>query len=255
MGAGGVHALYRAADTPVHRLPAEVKIAATLAYVLAVVLTPPQAFWAFAVHAAVLLVLVALARIPPLLLLRRMSVEIPFVVFALLIPLLAGGQTVEVLGLELSEPGLVQAWNILAKATLGVGASALLATTTEVPDLLLGLQRLRMPPVFVSIISFMVRYADVIVAEAQRMRVARLSRGYNPRAIWEAKALASSVGVLFVRSYERGERVYLAMVSRGYDGAIPQLHPVGSARAGQWAGAMAAPAIAAIVMGAAWASL
>jgi len=69
------------------------------------------------------------------------------------------------------------------------------------------------------------------------------------------KALASSVGVLFVRSYERGERVYLAMVSRGYDGAMPQLHPVGSARAGQWAGAMAAPAIAVIVMGAAWASL
>jgi cobalt/nickel transport system permease protein len=70
----------------------------------------------------------------------------------------------------------------------------------------------------------MARYLDVIAAEAARMRVARLSRAHDPRWIWEARAVATSTGTLFVRSYERGERVHLAMLSRGYSGAMPDLH-------------------------------
>ena len=64
----------------------------------------------------------------------------------------------------------------------------------------------------------MVRYGDVITGEMRRMKIARESRGYDPRWIWQAKAVARSAGALFVRSYERGERVYLAMASRGYAG-------------------------------------
>jgi cobalt/nickel transport system permease protein len=106
----------------------------------------------------------------------------------------------------------------------------------------------------VSIVSFMVRYSDVVTAEANRMRVARVSRGYDPHAFWHAKALAQSVGSLFVRSYERGERVYLAMVSRGWTGSMP---PLGgpSASGAQWAAGMAVPALAVCVMTAAWLTL
>ena len=67
----------------------------------------------------------------------------------------------------------------------------------------------------------MLRYADLIVAEAARMRRARLSRGHDPRFLWQVGATARGVGALFVRAYERGERVHLAMLSRGFDGAMP----------------------------------
>ena len=93
------------------------------------------------------------------------------------------------------------------------------------PELLQGLERLRMPKPIVAITSFMVRYGDVVTDDMRRMRIARESRGYDPRWFWQAKAVATSAGALFIRSYERGERVYVAMLSRGYDGSMPALAP------------------------------
>ena len=110
---------------------------------------------------------------------------------------------------------------------------------------------LRLPAVLVSICAFMIRYADTIAGEMRRMRVARLSRAHDPRWFWQARAVASSAGALFVRSYERGERVYLAMVSRGYDGEMPVLDDH-AARLREWAIALALPFAAAVVCLAAW---
>jgi cobalt/nickel transport system permease protein len=120
-----------------------------------------------------------------------------------------------------------------------------------VPELLRGLERLRLPAALTSVAAFMVRYADVIVDEVRRMRIARISRGYDPRWIWQARAVAASAGTLFIRSYERGERVYLAMVSRGYSGAMPVLQDLAATRA-QWLAALSVPAAAALVAATAW---
>ena len=114
-------------------------------------------------------------------------------------------------------------WNILAKAGIGATGSILLAGTTEVADLLKGLARLRVPPVFISITSFMVRYMELMADSLGRMRTAMVARGYDPRWLWQAKPIASSAGALFVRSYERGERIHAAMLSRGYTGVMPDL--------------------------------
>jgi cobalt/nickel transport system permease protein len=237
--------------SPVHRIAPQCKLLATLLFVIAVVGTPREAFLAFGVHAVLLGTVAALARLPLLVLLRRMAIELPFVLFALLLPIVGRGERVDVLGLSLSVSGLWAAWNILAKATLGVAATGLLAATTPVPEILRGLERLRLPRVFVAICSFMVRYADVVAGELHRMRVARVSRGHDPRWIWQARAVASTAGALFVRSYERGERVYLAMVARGYDGAMPTLGNR-RGRVDEWLAALAVPAVAALTMVVAW---
>lgn len=221
MGAGHAHKLYRPARSPVHALPPHCKIAAVLCFVLAVVATPRTALWAFALYALLLAAVAAAARVPAAFLLKRLLIEVPFVAFAVLMPFVATGPRVHVLGLSLSESGLWGAWNILAKGTLGVAASVLLAATTELRGLLLGLQRLRMPPLLVQIASFMIRYGDVIADELRRMRIARLSRGFEARGVRHWGVLAKSAGALFIRSYERGERVHLAMVSRGYTGTLP----------------------------------
>ena len=127
------------------------------------------------------------------------------------------------LGLSLSVEGLWGAWNILAKATIGLLASVVVASTTTMAEFLTGFDRLRVPRAFTSIASFMVRYLDVIADEMRRMRIAWLSRAYDARWLWQAKAIGQTAGALFIRSYERGERVYLAMVSRGYAGEMPEL--------------------------------
>ena len=62
--------------------------------------------------------------------------------------------------------------------------------------------------VVTSVLVLMIRYIDLLAAEASRMRMARIARGDSPRALHQAGAIANGVGALFLRSYERGERVY-----------------------------------------------
>ncbi|MFG1941629.1 cobalt ECF transporter T component CbiQ [Nonomuraea sp. NPDC048826] len=242
--------LYRPGGSPVHRLPAQCKLLAVLAFAVVVVATPREWFWAFGLYAVMLAAVAAVARIGPGHILRRMVIEVPFVLFAILIPVIGTGERTEVLGLSLSVPGLWAAWNILAKATLGVTASILLASTTEPRDVLVGAQRLRVPDLLVQIAMFMLRYLDVIMDEMRRMRVARESRGFQARDVRHIPVIARSAGALFIRSYERGERVHLAMLSRGYAGRMPMVH-AGAATAGQWGTALALPlaALAVLLLG------
>ena len=198
-------------------------MAATFLFVLCAAITPRTAIWAFAVYGTLLAVVIALAGIPLRFVFARLAVVLPFVVFAFLVPVIGEGERVPVLGVPLSIEGLWAMWSILAKAGVGATSSIILAGTTEVADLLKGLTRLRVPPVFVSITSFMVRYMELMADSLGRMRTAMVARGYDPRWLWQAKPIASSAGALFVRSYERGERIHAAMVARGYTGVMPDL--------------------------------
>lgn len=222
MGGPHGHTLHFHGHSAVHRAPAHLKLVALVAFVLVVVATPREWWWAYAGYLGVLAVAVAVAHVPPTYLLKRMVVEVPFVVFALLLPFFAHGPRTEVLGLSLSESGLLAAWGLLVKGTLGVLASLTLAATTEPQDLLRGLERLRMPDLLVQIMGFMVRYLDVVTAELHAMKVARESRGFDARNPTHWPVLAKSAGALFIRSFERGERVHLAMLSRGYTGRLPR---------------------------------
>ncbi|MFH9859792.1 cobalt ECF transporter T component CbiQ [Streptomyces sp. NPDC017202] len=251
MGAGHAHRLYRHGHSPVHSLPPHTKLAATFAFVVVVVSTPREALWAFGLYAVLLGVVAFRARVPAGFLLKRLLIEVPFVAFAVLMPFVAEGERVDVLGLSLSVDGLWGAWNVLAKGTLGVAASVLLASTTELRELLLGLQRLKLPPLLVQIASFMIRYGDVITDEMRRMRIARESRGFEASGLRHWGVLAKSAGALFIRSYERGERVHLAMVSRGYAGAMPVIDEVTASRA-QWSYALTLPLAALVVCVLGW---
>jgi len=222
MGAGHGHKLHYHGHSAVHRAPAHLKILALVAFMVVVVATPREWFPVFALYLAAIAAVVGVSRVPPTYILKRSVVEVPFLVFALLLPFVATGPQTEVLGIEVSQHGLLAAWGLLAKGTLGVLASLTLAATTEPQDLLAGLERLRLPAQLVQIMSFMVRYLDVVTGEMQRMKVARESRGFTARNPRHWPVLARSAGALFIRSYERGERVHLAMLSRGYDGRMPR---------------------------------
>jgi len=243
MAGGHVHALYRHGDTRLHRLPPHTKIVAAFGFVFAVVATPREAVWAFGLYAAVIVVLATYARLGVRFVATRMVVEVPFLIVALLLPFVAGGDTVSVAGVELSHEGLWDMWNILAKATLGLASSIVLAGTTQIPELLRGFDTLRVPRIVTAIMGFMVRYLDVVLGEMRRMRIGMQSRAYNPTWIGQLRPYATSIGSLFVRSYERGERVYLAMASRGYAGHMPAA-TTDHATAGVWVGVLAVPVLA-----------
>jgi cobalt/nickel transport system permease protein len=251
MGAEHGHTLHYHGHSVVHRLPAHLKILALVGYVLLVVATPRELVWPYAVHLAALAAAVRASGVPPAYLLRRLVVEVPFVVFAVALPFFATGPRVDVLGVSLSQPGLVGAWALLAKGTLGVLASLLLAATTEPRDLIVGLRRLRVPSQLVEIMGFMVRYLDVVASEMRRMRIARQSRGFDARSPRQWPVLGRSAGALFIRAYERGERVHLAMLSRGYAGSMP-VAEAAAALPAHYLTAAALPAAALLTTASAW---
>jgi cobalt/nickel transport system permease protein len=233
-----------------HRMEAHLKLVAVLAFALVVVSTPVRAAWAPAAYAgyfALVLTAAAVAGVRPGRLARGLLVEIPFVAFALLLPIVSRGPRVDVLGLSLSADGLAVGGGILAKATLSVLAATVLAATTEPRALLRGLERLRLPQLLVQILTFMIRYTDVVAAELRRMRIAREARGFRGRNLAALRVLGPTAGALFVRSFERGERVHLAMLSRGYAGRLPE-GPRPPVPGSHWAAALALPVAAAAVL-------
>lgn len=229
----------------------EAKLATAFVSVVAIASTPREAVWAFGAYAVVLVAVIASAELPPGFVLRRLVVVVPFVAFAFLIPFVAGGAEVTVLGMGLSREGLWGAWNVLAKAVLGASVSIVVAGTTEEARILKGLDRLRVPTTLTLIAAFMLRYLTLIVEELQRARTAMLARGYAPRWLWETRPLASAAGAVFVRSYERGERVHAAMLSRGFTGTMPELDTRVASR-GDWVrgGAAAGTVVAAAIVAA-----
>lgn len=233
------------ADTPVHDAAPQCKVAATVLFVLAVACTPRDAVWPYAWYALLLAAVVVLAQLPPLTLLRRLVVEVPFLLFVVALPLLGEGPDVEVLGVGLSRAGLQAALAIVLKASFGLFATGILAATTPLPEIVTGLERLRVPRLFTAVAAFMVRYTEVLLGELARLRTARACRGGDTRWLWQARDVATCLGALFVRSFERGERVYLAMASRGYTGALPTEPDGAAASRPVWAAALAVPVLAA----------
>lgn len=248
--AGGGHALdHRHLHVPghstIHRMAPEAKLVATLCFVSVVALTPRRSVGAFAVDAAVVAAVVAVSRLSLTMVLQRLTVILPFVLFAVFVPLVAGGEQTEIAGVSLSIEGLWSTWNILAKSVLGASASIVLSATTPIPDLLRGLSRLKIPAAVIAIIAFMFRYLELLADQLTRMRRSMVARCHDPRWLWQAKPIATSAGALFVRSYERGERIHQAMLARGYTGTMPTLDPRRGERA-DWVMA-ALPAIIAAI--------
>ena len=234
---------YSNLDSFLHRLDPRVKFITTLAFILAVVVTPPLRWWAFAGYFALVVCLLILSKLPPLYVLKRSLVIVPFVlVIAIFIPFFKQGEVAGSYNLWLWEvtvtyDGLAVLVNVLIKAWLSILSLILLSSTTSFTSLLKGLEQLRMPRVMVMILSFVYRYIFVLVDEVLRLRQARDSRNLGRgKRIWQIKTVGNMIGTLFIRSYERGERVYSAMVSRGYDGRIRMLGSLKMGRADAYFG-------------------
>ena len=219
---------YEARDSAVHRADARLKLLAALACIFAVTLTREGDAIALALLALPFGAVVVAAKLPPLLVLRRSLIAVPFLLVALPLLFTRPGEpvaTLPLLGWGISDEGAVAVLTILAKSWLSVLIAVVLTATTPQPELLRALRALRVPRLLVATVEFAYRYLFVVAEEASRMLQARASRSgalegrrAGGRLRWRARVAGHLVGTLFVRSLERSERVHAAMRARGYDG-------------------------------------
>jgi cobalt/nickel transport system permease protein len=215
---------YSDRDSFIHKLDPRTKFITTLVFILAVVLTPPNRWQAFAFCFLLIVTLLVVSKVPIFYVFKRSLVIMPFVLMiAIFIPFfkegeVAGSYNIWLWQVSVTYSGLQVLWNILAKAWLSILSLILLTSTTKMTNLLNGLEQLGMPKVMVMILSFMYRYIFVVVDEVMRMKQARDSRSFGGSRLWQLRTIGNMVGTLFIRSYERGERVYAAMLARGFDG-------------------------------------
>ena len=208
----------------VHGLDPRAKVGGLLGLTVIVVTTPLEAWPVYVAGAVVLGGVAALAGVGPRTIWRRARFLLPLVLFvAVFLPFVRGGEQVEVGPLSLSAVGLAAFAAVSIKAILGTISAILLGATTTFPSTLRALEAMRLPRLLVLITGFVYRYLFVVVDEVQRMRAALAARGYRPRNSLQAAAVGRVATALFLRTHARGERVYLAMLSRGYAGSVPAL--------------------------------
>jgi len=215
-------------ESPIHHLDARAKIIVFLTFILIGVSSPPNSFILFSILAGALIVIALFARLPLAHLAKKVLVILPFLfVVAISIPFMkkdgvGGGYNLGLGGLSISKSGLWILWNVIIKSSLGVFSIILLSSTTSFPQLIKGMERLGSPKIFTVLTSFMYRYSFILIDEMHRMKRARDSRCFGGRWFWQSKVIGHMIGTLFLRSFHRGERVYLAMLSRGYYGTMPE---------------------------------
>ena len=215
-------------ESPVHRLDARVKIIVFFTFIVIGVSAPPPSFLLFSLLAMILIGIALSARLPLGHLLKKVIVILPFLfVVTISIPFmkkdgLGGGYNLGLGTLSVSQSGLWILWNVVVKSCLGVFSMILLSSTTSFPQLIKGMERLGSPKIFTMLTSFMYRYSFILIDEIYRMKRARDSRCFGRRWFWQTKVIGHMIGTLFLRSFHRGERVYLAMLSRGYEGTMPE---------------------------------
>ncbi len=228
---------YRAVDSPLHRLDARVKVLAGVGFILSNALLPDGAWAAFALAWALLLLGNRFSRLGLGFTLRRSFVALPFALAAVSALFSPAGQPLAVwrIGpwrLTPTDLGLVRFLSILLRSWLSVQAAILLTATTPFPDLIHALEHLRLPRALTAVIAFLYRYLFVLGDEALRLLRARQARSAASTGrrgggtlAWRARTTGHMAGQLFLRSYERADRIYQAMLSRGYRGYLRTLRP------------------------------
>ncbi len=208
-----------------HSIVPRTRILCTLLLVFAIALTPNGRWWTWAIYGLGVSTLILLSRVTLPVLLKRIAVEFAFIAVVLLGTLFRrGGEVVFAWGaIEITSEGLIVLGSVTTKALLSLLMLNLLTLTTSISALLNALVALKTPPLLVAILASMYRYINVLVGEFNAMRRAAASRNLTGNSSWHRQVIGNMMGVLFIRTYERGDRVYQAMLARGYRGLPPVL--------------------------------
>ena len=225
------------AESRLHRLDPRVKVVVAVLFILSNALLPDGAWAAFGLAWIVLLWANRLSSLGVNFTFRRSFIALPFAlaaVSAIFSPLgnPLGEWSLGPFTLIHTDYGLIKFGSILLRSWLSVQAAILLVATTRFPDMIHAFEHLRVPRVLTTVVSFLYRYLFVLTDEVLRLLRARQARsatmpGYRSgrNVVWRARITGNMAGQLFLRSYERSDRIYNAMLARGYTGQLRTLNP------------------------------
>lgn len=225
---------YQQHSSWIHELDPRVKVLVAILFIISTALLPDGAWLAYLLSWALVIAAGLAAHIQPSFLVKRSLLVLPFllaavtIIFTLPGPVLWTGP----FGLTISSTGLERFISILCRSWISVQMAVLLTATTRFPDVLHALRHLKVPAILVSILAFMYRYLFVLADETTRLLRARASRSAKVttmpggrRIRWQARIAGNMVGQLLVRSLARSDRVYQAMLARGYRGELLTMNP------------------------------
>ena len=228
---------YHFQESLIHRLDPRVKVLITIGFIISNALLPDGRWLAFAATWIFLLFVNDLSNLGLGFTLKRSFVALPFAVVAISAIFSPQGEPLAEWDLGFitlipTNVGVIRFFSILVRSWLSVQMAILLVATTQFPDLIHAFEHLRVPRILTTIVAFLYRYLFVLTDEVYRLLRARDSRSaslpglnHGGKLAWRAKVAGSMAGQLFLRSYERSDRIYNAMLSRGYTGHLRTLNP------------------------------
>jgi cobalt/nickel transport system permease protein len=228
---------YHHGHSLIHRLDPRIKVLITVAYIVSNALLPDAAWIAFLVAYAFLLTINALSGLGIGFTFRRSFIALPFALVAITVLFSIPGKALTsfhflMWNLTITDAGLLRFISIVIRSWLSVQMAILLVAVTEFPKVIHALNHLRVPTILTVIISLLYRYLFVLTDEVMRMMRARQARSAAATGVrsggsvaWRAQIAGHMAGQLFLRSYERSDRIYNAMLSRGYKGELMTIHP------------------------------
>jgi cobalt/nickel transport system permease protein len=251
---------FRRGDSALHALDSRVKFVLTVGYALTVACVPSGAWPIYILLLALVLAAAVASELGLGYAAKKAALALPVALAALPSLFATSGSALFSLRigpwtLTATEPGLERVVSVVLKSWVSMQAAVLLAATTRFPDLLVAMRGVGIPRLLVAVVSLMWRYLFVLVGEAVRLTQARDARSGSPTGRgggtvwWRARVTGGMAGNLFLRGYERSERIYAAMVARGYDGEVRALGvpPLGTSQIATMIGGLAALGALALV--------
>ncbi len=228
---------YRDISSPIHELDSRVKLVLALAFILTTAFIPVGVWPVYILLLAIIFSITILSGLGIVYVQKRAILALPFALAALPVIFTIQGDplTKILLGnwqLVVTLQGTERFVSIAVKSWLSVQAAIVLAAATPFPELLAAMRAVHIPRLLVAIFGLMWRYLFVLVDEALRLMRARLARSGDSgrddvktgRSVaWRAQVTGGMAGSLFLRAIERSDRIYNAMLSRGYDGEVRTL--------------------------------
>jgi cobalt/nickel transport system permease protein len=228
---------YHHGQSPLHNLDPRVKVIVTLAFILSNALLPDGAWFAFVLAWAAVIFANAISGLGVGFTFKRSFIALPFALAAITVLFSIPGKPVTsfhfvMWDFTITDAGLLRFVSIVVRSWLSVQLAILLVAVTEFPKIIHALTHLRVPRIITTIISFLYRYLFVLADEVVRLLTARQARSAatpgqrsGGSVMWRAQIAGHMAGQLFLRSYERSDRIYNAMLSRGYKGDLMTMHP------------------------------
>lgn len=212
-------------DSPIHKLDPRVKIICAFLTLFAIVITPNGRFLDHLLFLPLLFLLYYFSNLPLLSLIKRILVILPFtIIIAASLPFISPGEPLITFHfykpITITDTGVANFTSVVIKSLSAIIIMTLLTATTRFRDLIAAMQKLRFPIIFTSILGFIYRYIFLFIDEIEHLNIGRRSRSFGRRPKIEMKGFGWMISSLFIRSFERAERIYHTMCARGFNGTF-----------------------------------